>query len=148
MKRINCKNILYQQYSKRFRELLVLIFTKTKLSSLYLYLCFSYSDNYFPCNCQLLKIIDTPIVKTQPLFLSHNFCVSPYSLHGSAIASVNVSAIEPCAQTQDLTNYSSSSKTYSSSSFSLNNLQYSFSFVLCGIGLVNHILTYILIDPW
>lgn len=55
------------------------------------------AGNFFPCTCQLLWVLESPVTQTDTHFLGHNFCVSPYSLHGSNISYVNRSSLDHCS---------------------------------------------------
>ncbi|KAB7497531.1 hypothetical protein Anas_07956 [Armadillidium nasatum] len=59
-------------------------------------------ENFFPCNCQLHWIVSSPSAKTAPLFNLHNYCVSPYALHGQSIDVVNLTTLEMCPNPLEL----------------------------------------------
>jgi len=62
--------------------------------------------NFFPCSCQLLMVQNSHISKTDKDFFNHNFCVSPYSLHGSPINTVNKTTLSSCpTPTKSTTRY-------------------------------------------
>ncbi|KAG7160566.1 Leucine-rich repeat and immunoglobulin-like domain-containing nogo receptor-interacting protein 1-like [Homarus americanus] len=60
------------------------------------------AENYVPCSCQLWWVLDSPLALEMPLFSRHNFCVSPYSLHGKAITSVDLDNLDRCPAPQEL----------------------------------------------
>ncbi|XP_063612548.1 probable oxidoreductase PXDNL, partial [Penaeus indicus] len=58
------------------------------------------TENFVPCSCQLRWVLDSPTARQAPLFSRHNFCVSPYTLHGKAISTVDLEQLSPCAAPQ------------------------------------------------
>ncbi|XP_042884648.1 slit homolog 2 protein-like [Penaeus japonicus] len=61
----------------------------------------SMTENFVPCSCQLRWVLDSPTALQAPLFSRHNFCVSPYTLHGKAISTVDLEQLSPCAAPQE-----------------------------------------------
>lgn len=59
------------------------------------------TENFVPCSCQLRWVLDSPTALQAPLFSRHNFCVSPYTLHGKAISTVDLEQLSPCAAPQE-----------------------------------------------
>ncbi|XP_071529732.1 uncharacterized protein [Panulirus ornatus] len=60
------------------------------------------TENYVPCSCQLWWVLDSPLAHQIPLFSHHNFCVSPYALHGKAITTVDLEELSRCPAPQEL----------------------------------------------
>ncbi|XP_047740357.1 leucine-rich repeat-containing protein 4 [Hyalella azteca] len=58
------------------------------------------TGNFFPCTCRLAWLLDTDVARSTPQFLSQNFCVSPYAVHGAPIASVTQEPISPCLSSE------------------------------------------------
>ncbi|XP_045609778.1 leucine-rich repeat and immunoglobulin-like domain-containing nogo receptor-interacting protein 1 [Procambarus clarkii] len=60
------------------------------------------TGNYLPCSCQLWWVLESPLAVNTPLFSRHNFCVSPYNLHGKDIMYVDMDKLERCPAPQEL----------------------------------------------
>ncbi|XP_066951968.1 leucine-rich repeat and immunoglobulin-like domain-containing nogo receptor-interacting protein 1 isoform X2 [Macrobrachium rosenbergii] len=85
------------------------------------------TGNYVPCSCQLWWVLESPLAKNNSLFIRHNYCVSPFVLHGKAITIVDQENLPRCPASQELQLPSNqdpskaSSATASASTTSINN---------------------------
>ncbi|KAK8407812.1 hypothetical protein O3P69_002389 [Scylla paramamosain] len=61
-----------------------------------------FTENFVPCTCQLWWVLDSPLVARMNLFTRHNYCVSPYPLHGEPIDKVPLHQLDRCPAPQEL----------------------------------------------
>ncbi|KAK4296263.1 hypothetical protein Pmani_031234 [Petrolisthes manimaculis] len=59
-------------------------------------------ENYLPCTCQLWWVLESPLAIQNQMFPRHNYCVSPYAMHGKPISKVNLTNLERCPAPQEL----------------------------------------------
>ncbi|KAF2368912.1 Leucine-rich repeat domain L domain-like, partial [Trinorchestia longiramus] len=59
------------------------------------------TGNFFPCSCHLAWLLETQLARSTSQFLSQNFCVSPYAVHGSPIASVAGQPVMLCPAVEE-----------------------------------------------
>ena len=43
-------------------------------------------DNFFPCNCRVIYLVESVFGKRDPQFLDNNKCISPYKLNGKPMS--------------------------------------------------------------
>ncbi|KAK4295382.1 hypothetical protein Pmani_032052 [Petrolisthes manimaculis] len=60
------------------------------------------TENYLPCTCQLWWVLESPLAIQNQMFPRHNYCVSPYAMHGKPISKVNLTNLERCPAPQEL----------------------------------------------